>query len=543
VATEPSSLGNPEGKSEARTFVVDTAPPTVTISQPASPSSNTEPSFTGTASDTKPVKVQIYLGKAATGTVVWEKNVEPTAKGEWATPKVSPPLSSVKPQAYTAVASQESSIGNPTGKSPTVTFVVDSAAPTVTLRSLPAQSNDNAPSFSGTASTTTPVTVKIYAGLKTEPPAGPVAQAGATVNGGAWSSERASPALPDGLYTALAYQVSATGHEGGSAPIQFIVDTAPPHPAITYPADGASALPGSQLVEGSAGTAPGDLPNVTVRLFGGDGTTILQSIVVKAVGGKWSATFGGLPAGHYIVRAEQGDEAGNLETTPPRSFALAEPVAAPAKQMLPPSAALAWFPVAPHTGEPVSLVSSSTDSGSPITSFAWDLAGNGAFQPGGQVLKTAFTAPGNHTVRLRVADANGLASVASATIPVTSPVAPLMRPYPTVRLLTTRIAGGIRLRQLTVLAPSGARIVISCRSRRCPVKPQSLAVKPGTRGAIEFKRFQRSLRIGVVLEIRVSQPGVVGKYTRLTVRKGKPPSRFDSCLSPNGTIPIACPLS
>jgi PKD repeat protein len=311
--------------------------------------------------------------------------------------------------------------------------------------------------------------------------------------------------------------------------------------AVSYPADGASAPPGSQLVEGSAGSAPGDLPNVTVRLFGGDGTTILQSIAVKAVGGKWSATFGGLPAGHYIVRAEQGDEAGNQETTPPRSFSLVEPVAAPAKQMPPPSAALAWFPVAPHTGEPVSLVSSSTDSGSPITSFAWDLAGNGAFQPGGQVLKTSFTAPGNHTVRLRVADANGLASVASATIAVTSPVAPLMRPYPIVRLLTSRTAAGIRLRQLTVQAPPGARIAVTCRSRLCPVKPQSLSVKPGTRGAIEFKRFQRSLRIGVIIEIRVWQPGLVGKYTRLTVRRGKPPSRFDSCLSASGTIPITCP--
>jgi hypothetical protein len=208
---------------------------------------------------------------------------------------------------------------------------------------------------------------------------------------------------------------------------------------------------------------------------------------------------------------------------------------------LPPSASLAWFPATPHTGEQVSLVSSSTDAGSPITSFAWDLAGNGAFVPGGQVLKTSFSAPGAHTVRLRVADANGLASVASATIRVSSPAAALLQPYPIVRLLTNRTASGIRLRQLTVQAPAGANIRISCRSRLCPVKPQALAVRPGTRGALEFKRFQRALRAGVILEIRVWQPGLVGKYTRLTVRRGKPPLRFDSCLSPSGTTPIACP--
>jgi hypothetical protein len=541
VAVQKSSLlGNPEGSSEPRIFEVDTAAPTVTVTPPATPSANASPSLSGTASEpNEVVVVKLYAGKSTSAS--WTETVKPVKK-EWTTKPVSPPLAN---NIYKAIATQESTIGNGPGTSAPVSFVVDSEAPTVTLAAPRPRLNEATPSFRGTATNTTPVNVKIYAGLSPNVATDPVlAQASAGGTGGAWTSGAASPALPDGPYTAVASQANLDKkHEGGSEQRHFVVDTVAPQVALTYPADGASAGPGSQLVEGVAGTEIGDTPSVTVRLFGADGVTNLQTIAVNALAGRWSVTFGGLGAGLYSVRAEQADDAGNLQATAPRTFSLVEPVVAPQRPTLPPAASLAWFPVTPHTGEPVSLVSSSTDAGSPITSFAWDLAGNGAFVPGGQVLKTTFSTPGGHTVRLRVADANGLASMASATIGVTSPPAPLMQPYPIVRFLTSRTASGIRLRQLTVQAPAGARIVIGCKSRACPVKPQSLSVRAGTRGALEFKRFQRSLRVGVILEIRVSQPGLIGKYTRLTVRRGKPPSRFDSCLSPNAKIPIACPSS
>ncbi|HEV2944794.1 MAG TPA: hypothetical protein VGX26_06765 [Solirubrobacteraceae bacterium] len=60
---------------------------------------------------------------------------------------------------------------------------------------------------------------------------------------------------------------------------------------------------------------------------------------------------------------------------------------------------------------------------------------------------------------------------------------------------------------------------------------------------VEFRRFERSLRAGSVLEIRVSKSGEIGKYTRFTIRRGKPPARVDMCLSPAGIQPIVCPSS
>src|SRR5208283_3846136 len=51
-------------------FTADAAAPKVTLNSPESPSSDTTPSFTGTASDTTAITVRIYSGDAARGTVV-----------------------------------------------------------------------------------------------------------------------------------------------------------------------------------------------------------------------------------------------------------------------------------------------------------------------------------------------------------------------------------------------------------------------------------------------------------------------------------------
>jgi hypothetical protein len=56
-----------------------------------------------------------------------------------------------------------------------------------------------------------------------------------------------------------------------------------------------------------------------------------------------------------------------------------------------------------------------------------------------------------------------------------------------------------------------------------------------------FQRFERRLRAGVTLEIRISKAGEIGKYTRLVVRRGKLPQRVDVCLDPAGVKPIVCP--
>jgi PKD repeat protein len=193
----------------------------------------------------------------------------------------------------------------------------------------------------------------------------------------------------------------------------------------------------------------------------------------------------------------------------------------------------------------VSLASTSTDTASPINAFAWDLTGSGAFVAGVQSITTSFARPGNHLVRLRVTDAGGLSSVVAETIAVTARPLIVMQPFPIVRIAGSATRSGVKLRLLSVQAPRRARITVRCKGRGCPVKSQSRVAAVGRVGAtpIEFPRFERSLPAGVTLEIRVSEPGEVGKYTTFAIRRGKPPARHDSCLDPGGVKPMPCPSS
>ena len=291
---------------------------------------------------------------------------------------------------------------------------------------------------------------------------------------------------------------------------------------------------------GTAGTDPHDVASVTVQLFGGSsiaaGQTPLQSISVPVGGGAWSATLGGLTPGAFTVRALQSDQAGNLGVSAPHSFTVAG-AAGPHG----PAAAFSWFPAKPHVGESISLVSSSTDDASPITGYAWNVLGP-AFIAGGQTRTASFSTPGAHPVQLRVTDAGGRTSVVSQSIPVSYP---LMKPFPVVRIVTTRSVGRVRLKVLSVQAPVGVTVSVSCGGKGCPVRSQArLVLKPKGKAAstptLAFPRFERSLPPGVSLVIRISHAGEIGKYTKFTIRRGKLPVRSDACVSSTSTTPVSC---
>jgi hypothetical protein len=101
-------------------FRVDNAAPVVTLEQPQPAPGEDDPSFTGTASDIEPVTVQIHAGGSAEGTVVAVATAAGTGAG-WHSSPANPALAVGR---YTAVAVQESSLGNPPGWSPEMTFEV-----------------------------------------------------------------------------------------------------------------------------------------------------------------------------------------------------------------------------------------------------------------------------------------------------------------------------------------------------------------------------------------------------------------------------------
>jgi hypothetical protein len=413
--------------------------------------------------------------------------------------------------------------------------------------------NDSTPRFSGTTAYTlqefelndeifNEVKVKISSGDRE------VQALMASPNGGHWSIA-AGESLDDGTYTAKATQTNAS-LEPQTAQASFTVDATPPIVTMTTPTNGSSSTGTSQLVGGSAGSASGDLPAITIQLYPGEAIGPQVPIVtlgVQASGASWSATLGGLGPATYTAQATQRDQAGNIGASAPVTFTIAAP-AAPS----PPVASFKWFPPSPVTGESVSLVSSSTDPASPITGFEWALSSTGAFSPGKPVLTTSFATPGAHVVRLRVTDAAGRSSIATQTVPVTARRRVLMQPFPIVRIAGSVTSRGARLRLVTVQAPIGTRVTVACRGPGCKTKSESRLATASSKGktnrpagavVLSFHRFERSLRAGAILKIRVLKPGEIGKYTSFVIRRHKLPVRRDACLVSASSKPIRCPGS
>jgi hypothetical protein len=109
-------------------------------------------------------------------------------------------------------------------------------------------------------------------------------------------------------------------------------------------------------------------------------------------------------------------------------------------------------------------------------------------------------------------------------------------PFPVVRITGRFTARRTTITRVTVNAPRGARIRLDCRGHGCPYRRKALAVR-----LVRVRALQRSYRPGATIEIRVTQPRRIGKYTRLRTRKGKAPERIDRCLMPGITRPVRCP--
>jgi len=113
---------------------------------------------------------------------------------------------------------------------------------------------------------------------------------------------------------------------------------------------------------------------------------------------------------------------------------------------------------------------------------------------------------------------------------------PLLNPFPVVRIKGVLTAHGARLTLLTVRAPRGARIGVTCAGRSCPRKRLAR-----TAAVSRLRPFERSLRGGTRLGFTVTQAGFVGKWTSIVIRVGLPPTRRDGCLSPDTNEHVQCP--
>jgi hypothetical protein len=197
-----------------------------------------------------------------------------------------------------------------------------------------------------------------------------------------------------------------------------------------------------------------------------------------------------------------------------------------------PDAGFGFFPSDPVAGQPVHFVSYACDPDGTVFDQEWDFEGDRRFDDafGAHALHTF--AAGRHTVALRVTPLEGAPVVRTVTLNVGAgdPVndifsPPLLKPFPVVRIVGQLTTTGARIRFLSVRAPVCSRVTAICRGRTCPFKRYTRVV--GRQGARVRPLTGKALRAGVRLELLVTKPDRVGKYTRFTIRRGKPPARTD----------------
>jgi hypothetical protein len=213
-----------------------------------------------------------------------------------------------------------------------------------------------------------------------------------------------------------------------------------------------------------------------------------------------------------------------------------------------PDASFSFSPESPRAGQQVQFESSSCDPDGRLVREAWDLDGDRIYDDAaGPTATWVFPGSGSQNVGLEVTAGDGATDQRRRSLIVDSEYAlprpdsdRLMSPYPVVRLAGRLTRSGARVRVLSVLrAPRCSLVRVSCRGRSCParrVNSRYMGRRP-----LRFRRFERRLRAGAVLTVRISKNDLIGKYTQFRIRRGKAPKRRDRCLRPGETQGSRCP--
>jgi hypothetical protein len=128
------------------------------------------------------------------------------------------------------------------------------------------------------------------------------------------------------------------------------------------------------------------------------------------------------------------------------------------------------------------------------------------------------------------------ASASTLAFSSVTPAPPgFLRPFPVVRIRGFFARRGARITLLSVRGPRSAKIEVKCSGRGCPVSKLSLP-----RADTRVHRFERFLRAGILLQIRVTRSGRIGTYTSFLIRAQRSPLRRDRCLSVASARPVKC---
>jgi PKD repeat protein len=225
-------------------------------------------------------------------------------------------------------------------------------------------------------------------------------------------------------------------------------------------------------------------------------------------------------------------------------------------------------PAAPAVGAPVTFTATASDPDGRVIKVEWDVDNDGQFDNGtGPTTTTSFSIPGSRIVAVRATDDKGVATIAFHTITVTgsttglsvTPTPPgstpvptprdsasssrrlsLLSPFPIIRVRGLIFHASVHITLLSIRAPKGATVRLYCHGRSCAKKKLTRHVRSGKR-SVRFRTLERRLRKGTLIQVLVTAPGRIGKYTSFRIRADAAPARADLCLRGSGSKPVRCP--
>ena len=396
TATATDAAGNVSTNSNTHTFTVDTMRPAVQVLVPAEGSTitDTTPEYSGTVEPGSTVTITVDGVPVGTATV----------NGNTWTFQPTVPLAD-GPHTVTATATDAA--GN--SASDSNTFNVDTMGPVAPVVSTPANgstTNDNTPTYSGTAEPGSRVTVIVDGS-----PVGTTT----TDPDGNWTFTPTT-ALPDGQHTVNA---TATDVLNNPSPVSntntFTVDTTPPAaPVVETPANGSTTDDATPTYSGTA--EPGSRVAVIV-----DGTQV--GTTTTGTDGRWTFTpTAPLPVGPHTVTATATDPAGNTSpNADTNTFTVtAGPpvVTGPANN----TTTTDTTPTFTGTATPGSTVTIILN-GNPVGTTTADANGNWSFTP------TTPLEPGPYVLTVTATDATGTVSAPSNEVNFTVELAPEDRDF------------------------------------------------------------------------------------------------------------------
>jgi hypothetical protein len=397
-ARATDAAGNPSPESDAHTFTVDTAPPAApVVLTPAngSTTSNNRPTYSGTAEPGSHVTVIVDGGTVGASTT--------NASGAWSFTQPTALANGI--HAVKARATDVS--GDTSPESNTHTFTVDTTPPAAPVVLTPADgstTNNNRPTYSGTAEPGSNVTIMVDGGV--------VGTTTANASG-EWIFTQQT-ALGDGNHAVKARATDAAGNPSPESNTHtFMVDAMPPAaPVLLTPADGSIINDNTPAYSGVAEAGS------TVTVIVDEGVV---GITTASASGEWFFTQPtALAGGSHKVNARARDAAGNtspessantfiVDTTPPAAPVVLMPTNG--------STINNNRPTYSGTAEPGSTVTIIVD-GEAIGTTAASSSGDWNFtQP-------ATLADGIHRVKARATDAVGNPSPESNTHTFTVDTAP-----------------------------------------------------------------------------------------------------------------------